>query len=204
MDPAEVLLTLLFSRSLVRSEDAVVAALGKLRTSSSRLDALTIEQVFEDLGFHNQSRFLADALHRRIESRQAWVVKRGAIAALELLKRGGARIAAIMSRGDPAQTGYEDTGILGSIEEVLWLPRSAGPESLADALTRWLRRTGAEATACWFVGESQEAIAPGARLAGLRSTLVGGLDDGAPIAPTDPIRVARVDEAVKILLDDRR
>ena len=213
----ELVETVLFARRLVRSGDAVRAAVAaavaaheasgadradRERPSAGRREMYT--RIFHELGLDEAAGPLAAAVWEMSFDLAPPVLAPGAHAALEMLKGAGARAGIISNWDDSLDGVLTRTGVRPYVEVVVSSYRVGWSKPNRRIFAAALAEAGVEAGQSWHVGDDAYADAQGALDAGLRAVLVDARPGAGDGLPPGALHAARVDEAVHRLLEAER
>jgi FMN phosphatase YigB (HAD superfamily) len=211
--PAEAVETFLFARRRIRSPDAIRAALRQALPSSPGHSPLSLRwtpadreiagELFRNLGLDGEAETLSRALCKPEAGHRRWALAPGAVAALELLRRGGIRAGVVSEIGETLKETLDQVGLLPSLNEILPIQESPSERRDAEQLGSILAELQINPESSWFIGTGSEPALVRASRAGLSIILVTPERDPEPSEPPAEWRVSRADEAVHRLLGDR-
>jgi FMN phosphatase YigB (HAD superfamily) len=212
----ELVETVLFARRLVRSGDAVRAAVAtavaahaaaapdladredRERPAAGRRELYT--RVFRELALDESADALAAAVWEMSFELAPPVLAPGAHAALELLRGAGARLGVISNWDDSIDDVLTRTGVRPYLEVVVASYRVGWSKPNRRIFDAALAAAGVEAAQAWHVGDDVYADARGALDAGLRTVLVDARPGARDGLPAGALHASRVDEAAHLLL----
>jgi phosphoglycolate phosphatase-like HAD superfamily hydrolase len=211
--PAESVESFLFIQGRVRSPDAIRTALRRVQESAEGgrsplpstmwgpADQATAVHLFRELALDEQAEALADSLCNRDEITGDWIPATGAIAALELLRRAGVRLAIVSSLGDSLQATLEATGLLSFFERFLLQDAPEPDGRAAGALAAALNQMGIVPGRSWYIGLVAGVSSDPARRAGCKTVLINPTAESGKEAEDTEWQARRVDEAAWRVLD---
>jgi putative hydrolase of the HAD superfamily len=207
----ELVDTLLFARRIVRSPDAVRAAVAaaegaadptpeddRARPAAGRRELYA--RLFHELGLDDQAVSLASELWAMSYELAPPVLAPGTPAALDLLKGAGARLGVISNWDESLDDVLARTGVRRYLEVVVSSSRVGWSKPNRRIFEAALAEAGVEAARAWHVGDDLHADARGAVDAGLRTVLVDARREAASTLPPGALHATRVDHAAHLLL----
>jgi FMN phosphatase YigB (HAD superfamily) len=213
----ELVETVLFARRLVRSGDAVRAAVVAALAAHSASDADRGEperpaagrrelyaRVFRELALEAQADALAGAVWEMSFDPAPPVLAPGAAAALEMLRAAGAGIGVISNWDDSLAGVLAGAGVAPYVDVAVSSFRVGWSKPNRRIFEAALAEAGVEAGRAWHVGDDVGADVQGALDAGLRAVLVDARPGGPDGLPPGALHARRVDEAAHLLLEAER